>query len=191
MDLQQSRRRLDRFKVQYQMAKESYKQERVALKKARTREEDGLQAQQIAQQIAQGIQQRVHQQVARVVTKCLAAVFDEPYQFKIDFQRKRGRTEARLVFIRDGVELTDPMNEVGGGVIDVASLALRLACLLLGRPVRRRVLLLDEPFKNIRGEQYRRRTRTLLLRLAEEMGVQWVINTDIDSYRLGTVVELP
>jgi ABC-type uncharacterized transport system YnjBCD ATPase subunit len=95
------------------------------------------------------------------------------------------------VFIKDGVVLDDPLNEVGGGVIDVASLALRLSCILLMRPPMRRLLVLDEPFSNIRGESNKARTREMLQMLATEMGIQIVINTDIPAYRLGTVVELP
>jgi hypothetical protein len=152
---------------------------------------DGIQeAQTIAQTIAQTLQQRAHDRIASVVTRCLNAVFDDPYEFRIRFDRKRGKTEARLTFLRDGLELDDPLNEVGGGVIDVASLALRLACLLLSRPPLRRLIVLDEPFKNIRGEGNKARTREMILRLAEDLDIQFVINTDIPEYRLGTVVEV-
>ena len=147
----------------------------------------------IVQSIAQTIQQRLHRQVARVTTRCLNAVFDAPYEFRIEFDRRRGKTEARLTFVRDGLRLDDPLNEVGGGVIDVAALALRLSAVLLSRPRRRRLLVLDEPLKNVRGVDNRERVRRMLLGLAEELGVQIFLNIDVDAYpefALGKVVEI-
>ena len=148
-------------------------------------------ANKILQAVARTVQQAAHGRLAGVVTRCLNAVFpDDPYGFRIRFDRKRGKTEARMVFVRDGLELDDPLNEVGGGVVDVASLALRLACVVMARPVRRRLVVLDEPFAHIRGGGNRRRTREMLERLADELGVQFILCTDIEEYRLGKVVEV-
>jgi ABC-type sulfate/molybdate transport systems ATPase subunit len=86
------------------------------------------------------------------------------------------------------------MEEVGGGVIDVAAFALRLACVMLSRPKSRKMLILDEPLKNVRGVENRRRVRGMLLELAERMGFQFVLNVDADAYpefALGKIVELP
>lgn len=190
MDFQGVEQQVHRLAVQYQAAREAVDREAIALDEAQGQERTTVAAQQIVQSIAQTIQQQVHQQIATVVTRCLTAVFDEPYEFSIQFVQKRGKTEAQLQFTRDGLVLDDPLNEVGGGVIDVAALALRLAVILLSRPPRRRLLVLDEPWKNIRGEQNRTRTRQMLQRLAEELGIQFIINTDIPAYRLGTVVEI-
>lgn len=150
-------------------------------------------AQQIIQLVSVAIQQEAHDKIASVVSRCLEAIFDEPYTFRINFERKRGKTEAGLTFTRDGMTLTDPLNEAGGGVIDVAAFALRLACLVLERPVRRRLLVLDEPFSGIRGSVYRQRMRGLVEALASEFDVQFILNIDADVYpefMLGNVIEL-
>ena len=161
-------------------------------------EEDNLsdaeRAQILLQSVAQEIQQEVHSRIAGVVSRSLEAIFDDrAYEFQIIFDKKRGRTEARLAFVRDGLVLDNPAEEVGGGVIDVAAFALRLACLSLIRPPVRKVLILDEPFAKIRGIAYRRRVRDLLTQLSEEMGIQIILNVDIESYpefELGKVVEV-
>ena len=57
-----------------------------------------LDCQDLAQKVAQGIQQHTHSLVAQVVTKCLETIFEEPYEFNIIFERKRGKTEAKLIF---------------------------------------------------------------------------------------------
>ena len=147
-------------------------------------------AREIVQVVSQQIQATVHERVANIVTDCLEAVFDDPYEFRIIFERRRNKTEAIIVFVRDDVELDDPMNQIGGGVVDVAAFALRLACLMLRRPAHRRLLVLDEPMKNVRGEVYRRRVATLLERLAKDLDMQILLNTDVPTFRLGTVVEM-
>ena len=98
-----------------------------------------------------------------------------------------------MEFVRDGIVLDDPLNQVGGGVIDVASLALRLACILLTKPRRRKLLVLDEPLKNVRGRDNRKKVKAMLEALTNELGVQVIINVDLDSYpefALGKIVEL-
>jgi DNA repair exonuclease SbcCD ATPase subunit len=142
----------------------------------------------LVQDVAQQIQNQVHKQISSVVSRCLEAVFDEPYEFMIHFDQKRGRTEARLTFSRDGIEI-DPITSSGGGVIDVAAFALRLSCLMLSRPARRKLLVLDEPFKFV-SEEYRGRIQQLLLSLASEMGCQIIMVTHIKELEIGKVVRL-
>ncbi len=191
--LSNPRERVDELTTRRRIASESADRERAELEAGRSHLEAVGTARGIVQGVAQTVQQRAHGQIAAVVTRCLAAVFDDPYEFKIRFDRKRGKTEAVLAFERDGLILEDPLNEVGGGVVDVAALALRLACIMLSRPPRRRLLVLDEPFRNVRGVGNKRRMRRMLLRLAEDTGFQIVLNVDADAYpefRLGKVIEL-
>jgi DNA repair exonuclease SbcCD ATPase subunit len=174
----------------YKQAKSSFDLETTQLEKTNEKIESAVEANQIIQTIAQTVQQKVHQRISSIVTRCLNAVFDDPYEFKIRFERKRGKTEATMVFVRDGNELDDPINSIGGGVIDIASLGLRLACILFTKPKLDRVLILDEPYKNVRGDEYKRRTKDMLLRLADDLGLQIIINTDIKEYQIGKVIEL-
>lgn len=148
-----------------------------------------LEAQELAQKVAQAVQQQAHDRIAGVVSRCLEAVFvDNSYDFRIIFERKRGRTEAKLVFERDGM-LVDPLTASGGGIVDMASFALRLSCLILHKPPLRRVLLMDEPFKYV-SEEYRERVCLLLQQLSCEMNVQFIIVTHIDELKTGTVIEI-
>lgn len=181
---------MDKLLEKHRQASASLLSETRALEKINTDLSSVLDAQRIVQQVAQAMQQKAHERIAGVVTRCLNAVFDNPYEFRIRFDKKRGKTEAVLTFIRDGMSLDEPMEEVGGGVIDVAALALRLACIMLTRPASRRILVLDEPFSQVRGQQNKARTRAMLMRLCDDIGVQVIINTDIAEYQLGTVIEL-
>lgn len=181
-------RRLDKRHDEYKAAAKMVSVEKKQVRTTADQVIASVGAQEIVQTVAEGMQNRAHQQIASVVSRCLEAVFHEPYNFQIQFEKKRGRTEARLVFVRDKLEV-DPMTAAGGGVVDVAAFALRLACLVLAKPARRRLLVLDEPFKFV-SELYRARVRDLMLELAEEMDVQFVIVTHVPDFEIGKVVEL-
>ena len=145
-------------------------------------------AQILAQEIAQQVQESAHAQISGVVSRCLEAIFDEPYEFKIKFERKRGRTEAELVFCRDGMEI-DPLDASGGGVVDVAAFALRVACLQLTSPGKRGLLVLDEPFKFV-SQEYRGRIQSLLEILTKEMKIQIIMVSHIEELKTGKLLEL-
>ncbi len=174
--------------VRYNLAKERLKVERAELRTVEQRRADLEQAQAIVQAVAKRVQEQVHARISSVVSRALETVFDEPYEFRIVFEQKRGKTEAALVFVRNGLEV-DPMTASGGGVVDVAAFALRLACLLLHRPSVQRLLVLDEPFKFVSAE-YRPRLRVLLERLSKDMDVQIIMVTHIPELKVGKVVEL-
>lgn len=172
----------------YQHARRSIKEEKLRLESASERLEESLSCQKIVQEVASRVQESAHAQIAQVVTKCLSAVFDDPYAFKVIFEQKRGKTEARLTYVRDGQEF-HPTSEAGGGVVDLTSFALRLSKVVLQRPVLRRFLVLDEPFKHL-SRDYAPRVRRLIERLAEEMGFQFVLVTHSTSLAAGKVVEI-
>lgn len=145
-------------------------------------------AQEILQHLAQAVQQQAHRKISEVVSSCLSTVFEDPYEFKIEFERKRGRTEAQLRFVRQDLDV-DPLSASGGGMVDVAAFALRVACLMLHRPRLSKVVILDEPFKFV-SAQYRDNVREMLEGLAKDLGVQIVMVTHIDELETGKVIEL-
>ena len=190
MELEGYRETLDKKRNAYTHLLTSFKEEGDTLKEVSRRVRDAETAREILQSVGQKLQQEAHHQIAAVVTRGLQTVFDEPYTFRIDFEKKRGRTEAQLIFERDGLDV-DPMTAAGGGVIDVASFTLRVACLILSRPVLRPFLVLDEPFKNVsKSNGYLDKIPQLLEGLCEDLGVQIVLVTHIPELQTGTVVEV-
>lgn len=181
------RARVDKTRAQYRGAIERTQLERSALEAVSVRQGALQEAQTLAQSVATQVQSQAHRRIAEIVTSCLAVV-DEPYTFKIDFKRARGKTEAHLLFERDGV-VVDPLTAAGGGVVDVAAFALRLACLVMRRPPLRRVLVLDEPFKHL-SKEYRPRMARMVQALARDLGVQFIIVTHDPQLQTGKVVML-
>ena len=184
------RSRLDKTLADYRHARRVVAEEKVCLKKARKELTSTEEAQSVIQTVAQSVQQKVHDRISAVVSRCLKAVFDDPYEFKVLFERKRGKTEARLVFVKDGHELV-PRSASGGGVLDVAAFALRLACLMMTRPPVRRLLVMDEPFRHLQpAEYYHPRVRDLLESLSRDMKVQFIIVSHEEELQTGRVVRI-
>lgn len=112
-------------------------------------------------------------------TKCVQSaldiVFPNAYQFRMGFTSRRNQAELDMWLDRSG-ERIPPLDAAGGGVVDVISFALRTGCLLLSK--KRPLLLLDEPFKFIRGAA-RERLGSLLNLLAVESHVQIIMVADV------------
>lgn len=190
LDLGAVRRKLDRKLTAYRNARTIAKANADAAKAYRSEARHHLEAQEVLTGLAGEVQRQVHARISALVTRCLTTVLDDPVEFRIVFETRAGRTTARLAFYEDGEEV-DPLLGAGGGVVDLAAFALRLACLLVGRPPARRLLVLDEPFKFVsdRGD-YRTRVRDLLDALSRELDFQFILVTHDPAFELGRVVDL-
>lgn len=134
-------------------------------------------AQNILQVIAQKTQQELEFKIAEIVSMALAAIFDDPYEFKIDFVIRRGKTEADLYFVKNG-ERFNPIEDNGGGAVDVASFALRVALWNLSQPKTRNTLILDEPFKWL-SKKYLSAAGEMLKLISEKLNIQIIMITHI------------
>ena len=180
--------KIQSLKTKYDAAKALVASESKALSEAEKTSKAAREGLLFFQENAKLAQEKAHTQIAAIVTRCLEAIFDDPYEFKLSFVRKRSRTDAVLSFVRRGLEL-DPLDSSGGGVVDVAAFALRLARIVLSRPPGRRIMILDEPFKFVSAEHHDR-LRELIETLAAELKVQFIIVTHIKALETGTVVRL-
>jgi DNA repair exonuclease SbcCD ATPase subunit len=149
---------------------------------------DVTEASVILQEVSRVVQETIHSRLTTVVTRCLQAVFDETYEFDVVFENKRGQTEASFRLKRNGRSM-DMMSSCGGGVIDVAAFALRLVCLCMMRKKKRMLVVLDEPFRFLSAE-YREKARDLIVVLAAELKVQFIIVTHIPELEIGSIVRI-
>lgn len=188
IDLSQESQAVRQIASRLDLARQIVKNESAELSLAKTRQIDCQTAQIVLQTLAEGVQKLVHGKIAGVVSNCLSAVFPEPYEFIIDFERKRGRTEAYLKFKRNGKEM-NPLTSSGGGAVDIAAFALRVASLVLHRPRLSKVIVLDEPMKFVSAE-YQNAVRQMLEGLAKDMSIQILFVTHQENYCTGRVIEL-
>ncbi len=189
-DLAELRRKADAFKAKHDHACRAVSEEGSRLTAAENRVAAAEEARTVIQHVAQAVQQNAHAKIASVVTCCLAGVFDDPYGFNLRFERRRGKTECDLKFTRGGEEFHPAEEgESFGGAVDVASLALRLSCLMLTRPRARRLLVMDEPCKNVNGKGNQSRVCEMVETLSRDMKVQMILVSD-NWLRAGEVVRL-
>jgi len=188
VNLPQARKKTDKLLADWRHAKRCVREEKERLAEAEQSVADALEAQQVLQGIAETVQNQAHSRIASVVTRCLQAVFGDEMSFRIAFKQARGKTEAQLLIVKDDEEL-DPLDSCGGGVISVAAFALRVACLMLSRPQKRRLLVLDEAFSMV-SKDYLLAVRDILMTLAKEMGIQIILVTHLPLLQIDEVIEL-
>lgn len=131
----------------------------------------------IIQGVAAATQDQLRVRLEGITQTALDVVFPGTYIFKVEFTPRRGRTEVDMWLDKDGTRM-DPLDSNGGGVVDVISLALRICCLTLS--TNSRVLLLDEPFKFIRGKA-RQRLGDMLKAISRRLGIQVIMVADVSD----------
>ncbi|MCP4371990.1 MAG: hypothetical protein GY797_28305 [Deltaproteobacteria bacterium] len=137
--------------------------------------EDLEEARAIFQKASQVTQSQLSEQISGIVSSALAAVFEDPYKFIVEFVSRRNTTECDLKFKKNG-RLFDPLASCGYGAADIASLALRVAYWKLDGGSRN-VLVLDEPTRNLDTE--RQKLASMMIKNLSRMegGLQFVIVT--------------
>lgn len=133
-------------------------------------------AQAIIQEVARLTQESLKFSISNLVTLALEAVFEEnAYGFDVSFENRRNQIECDLWFVRDG-ERVHPINASGGGSVDVASFALRIALWSLKQNRTRPIFFLDEPAKNL-SAVYQDKFSALLEELSNRLNLQFIMIT--------------
>lgn len=118
-------------------------------------------------------------QIESLVTKCLQYIFESDIEFKIELEELRGKTNAEFYVVSnsDGLQIkTRPELSRGGGVVDIVSLALRIAFLQIHKPKIEGPLILDEPAKHV-SDEYIYNVGDFLKQTSEMFGRQVLIVT--------------
>lgn len=93
------------------------------------------QARDLMVQVLAVTQVRVRRFVEEVVTKALSTIYGEDSSFELEYQQKRNQLEATPYIVIRGHRFS-PRDEVGGGVLDIAALAVRIAVWAMTDPMR-------------------------------------------------------
>lgn len=186
--IQKFSKKIDDLQKQYDAAIGTKIESNIRHRKAVKRLSVATEAAQVLQAVASSVQRAWYINLGRIVSKCLASVFDDPYEFKLVFKQLASRTQVQFLLERNLDEF-DPLTSTGGGVVDVASFALRVAALMLSVQDGRRLLVADEPFRFV-SAKYRHQVRILLERLAEEFDLQLILVTHNEEFEIGTVYRM-
>jgi len=129
-------------------------------------------AQAFIQSVAKATQEQLKFHVEDVVNLAVEALFPNEYVFSIDFNIKYGKTSADLIFTKEGYPV-DILKQAGGGLVDIASLALRIAIWSLSKTDN--VLILDEPVARIQPASLQRVAWELIKELSRRLHLQFII----------------
>lgn len=146
------------------------------LEELKQEQEDIVRALEIIQQVAKLTQQQLEIHIGELVSLALEAVFPNPYKMVLKFESRRNRSEADLLLQDENGNLLSPMEAVGGGVVDVAALALRIALWSLKQPRPRAIMIMDEPLRFLSSDLQDRASR-MLKEISEKLGIQFIIVT--------------
>lgn len=163
--LQGQRDRLEQDARKYRAEAEKWTREALWTEEARAR----------MQTVAQETQRQLEYHISEPVSLAQAAVFPDPYTQRIDFDMKRGKTEANIMYERDGHLYRDVLFGVGGGPAVVGSFALQIACIVCAKPPVRRLLLCDEPIKDLKGNDYPKRGAEMISAVGKLAKIQIVM----------------
>jgi len=129
-------------------------------------------AQAFIQDAAKKTQENLKFHVEDVVNLALEALFPNQYKFELKFDIKYGKTAAFLVFTKNGYEV-NILKSGGGGVVDIASLALRVAIWSISKTDN--VLILDEPVRNIQPASLQIVAWNIIKELSKRLNLQFII----------------
>ena len=162
---------------------DNLKSQQAVLKDQKAQGDNLTEARALMMAAAQATQKNLEFHINSLVSMALASVFEEePYQFQLEFVQKRGKTEADVWFVRNG-EKMKPIDAAGGGAVDVADLAARIAFWSLTKKTRP-FFLLDEPMRNL-NEGRQERALDMLKMLSEKSNIQIVMVSHIKKLIIG------
>ncbi len=130
-------------------------------------------AQLIIQTVAQQTQEQLEYRISELVSLALNAVFPDPYELELEFVLRRNKTEADLYLSKNGKRF-DPLSSTGGGVIDIASFALRLALWALNPKRTSNVFIFDEPFRFL-SKDLQPKAGQMLKEISSKLGIQIIL----------------
>ncbi len=112
--------------------------------------------------------------IENVVTTALQYIYGDEYTFKIDYLFKRSQPEVEMYPIKNGLRY-EPKFSCGVGVLDVCAFALRCACWSLIEPQPTSVMVMDEPFRFISGNEQMEKCSIMVKELSKLLGIQFII----------------
>lgn len=133
------------------------------------------QAREIIRTVGLKTQQQLAFHISDITSLALEAVFNDPYELVVDFVQRRNKTECDLLFMRDG-ERMDPLSASGGGAVDVAAFALRIASWSMQHPKSRNVMILDEPMRFL-SVDHQQKASIMIKEISQKLGIQFIIIT--------------
>ena len=109
--------------------------------------EELIETRYVLTEVSKATQKQFKEQIESLVTMAIESVFtDRDFGFMLKFEQKANKIVCEPLITEHGEEFT-PKDELGGGMVDIISFALRIVLWTMESPQRRNLLIFDEPFK--------------------------------------------
>jgi DNA repair exonuclease SbcCD ATPase subunit len=151
----------------------------IEIKTERKRAKHLEKANEIVKLVGAETQAQLQFHISDITSLALEGVFTNPYKLVTEFVERRGKMECDLLFERNASSIK-PKNASGFGAMDIASLALRIACWSMQMPRTRNTILLDEPFKHL-SEDNQEAASQMLKELSTKLGIQFIVITHVST----------
>lgn len=171
------RSKLDKLKGAKEAVQKNIALTKYNLKELETRQRYHVQAREIIKQVGLKTQQQLQYHIGEITSMALKSIFKEPYELKVAFVERRNTTECDLLFVRDGEDI-EPKEASGVGAMDVAAFALRIASWSMETPRSNNVIILDEPFKHLKGYSENLKVIEMVKQLSEKLNLQIIMVHD-------------
>lgn len=138
--------------------------------------DDHTHAKNILLVVAATIQRTAKKKIEALVTAAIRAVYDRPFRFVLNFRQQRGRVVAEPI-IKEGDNEYSAKDDLGGGMVDIISFALRLAMWSMRPDRTRATMILDEPMKFIGTGELMERAAQFIKTVSTQLNIQFIILT--------------
>lgn len=179
MTLNEMRRTLEQRKGSAKELLADVKSLRKEIKLEKAKLENLEQARTIIRLVGLETQQQLQFHISDIASLALESIFPDPYKLVLDFVERRDKTECDIFFERNGERLK-PIDSAGGGAVDVAAFALRIACWSMATKRTRNTIILDEPMRFL-SEDYQKDASEMIKELSKKLGIQFIIVTHEDT----------
>lgn len=129
-------------------------------------------------QVGKKTQEQISFHISDITSLALSSIFPDPYTLQVEFVQRHNKSECDLYFVRDGNRV-NPLKASGGGAVDIASFALRIASWSMQTPRSRSTIVLDEPFRFV-SKNYQEQASTMLKEISKKLGIQFIVITHND-----------
>lgn len=168
-----------RAKIQRDVYKSSLTQYRQEFTQVKEQVDAHIKAKWVITEVAMLTQKKFQDKIDSLITMAIKSVFNRPFEFHLEIQRKRDRMECKSVIVEGDKIYSNLEYGLGGGMLDIIGFAARVVLWTLENPRSRNVIVMDEPMKNL-GKMVTLGGR-VLQEISRKLGLQLIIITHDDE----------
>jgi DNA repair exonuclease SbcCD ATPase subunit len=182
MLVKEYREKFNKLSIEKALIKNQIKSKNTNLLTLKNKYNNLLEAQEIILKVAKLTQEEIKFYITDLVNLALKSIpFEETdIVFDIDFVTRRNQQEADLVIIENDKKF-NPISSYGGGINEILSLALRIACYSLYYGKKNNTLIFDEGLKFL-SVNLRKYAGVMLKELSEKLNLQIIFITHQGEY---------